>query len=455
MKSLKPFAAVIVVVAIMILVHPGLSRAQEGDNAERLRQLEQEMEHMRQELDKLKTAHLESPLTLPERLHLKFQGSVTIRYDLTSVDDPEELLLDGTENGFRTRVRFGVVFQPDGPVNAGIRLTTGEDPNPTSPFIPMGDIFRSESWSIDRFYIDLRPGKFFDKRPFAEHRLQATFLAGKYQNPFWSGSRGAWRSEIIWDTDVQPAGVSLKLAMPKLTSAVGLESTTSYYIIEEVRDFRFEGLTGDTFMVATQLKADIPFATFAFAYYTYQHLNAGLRAPVVDPGSAFVLPGQSAFLLRPGLQRTNNTITLGQNAQGFVSETFNVIDFAGQLYFPLPLPALNPEIWLHGEYLNNLSVDTDDQGFSITLGLRGGGQGSILAPFNLWFTYRNVDNDATLGTFADSDLCAGTGCKGFEFGINYHFHRNFLAQIVVVDFDGFPDKDNHVTRAFFDLVAHF
>ena len=70
-------------------------------------------------------------------------------------------------------------------------------------------------------------------------------------------------------------------------------------------------------------------------------------------------------------------------------------------------------------------------------------------------TYRDVDNDATLGTFADSDLCAGTGCKGFEFGANYRFHPNFLFQIVHVNFDGFPDKDNDVKRTFFDLVANF
>ena len=161
------------------------------------------------------------------------------------------------------------------------------------------------------------------------------------------------------------------------------------------------------------------------------------------------------MLLRPGRQRTNNRITFGPGAVGFVEDDFKVINLAGQIYYPIPLPSLAPEIWLYGDYVTNLSVDDNDEGFGVTIGLRGGGKGKVLAPFNLWFTYRDVDNDATLATFADSDLCAGTGCKGIELGFNYRFHRNFLFQTVVVDFEGFPDKDNEVTRVFFDLVANF
>lgn len=454
MRPLQAFAGAMVVV-LMIGGQMALSQAQQSDE-ERFRQLEEELGKIRQELADVKKEPKGTLANFFETFPIKFRASITVRYDLTNVEDEEDLRLDSDQDGFRTRDRFSVTFEPDGPVQAGIRLTTGEDPNPTSPFIRMGDLFRSKSFQIDRFYIHLRPWQFFDKRPFAEHPFQVSLIAGKMPNPFWSGSRGGWRSEIIWDTDVQPEGIALKLRMPKLLPFLGLESTTSYFIINELTDLRFEGLTGDTYLVMTQLKAEVPYATMAFTFYDYQRLNAGLRAPSFDPTSgAFVEPGQPAVLLRPGLQRTNNRITFGPGAIGFVKDDFQVVNLAAQAYFPIPWPALAPEIWLYGDYVNNLGVDQDDDGFGITIGLRGGGKGSVLAPFNLWFTYRDVDNDATLGTFADSDLGAGTGVKGFEFGVNYRFHRNFLFQIVVVDFKGYPDKDNEVTRAFFDLVANF
>ena len=472
MKPLAAFAGV-ALVGLMLVVQTSLCEAQQGDG-ERLQQLEKELKDIQQELDRVKQDRKEieelqkeleavkqermmSPAELLDKLHIKLGASITVRYDITHIEDQEDLRLDDNENGFRTRDRFSVDFIPDGPVQAGLRLTTGEDPNPTSPFIRMGDLFQSESFQLDRFYINLRPVQFFDERPFDEQPLQVSFLAGKFENPYWSGSRGAWRSEIIWDTDVQPEGVALKLSMPRLLPYLGLTSTTSYFIIEELNDLQFQGLTGDTYLVMTQLKADVPYAMFSFTYYDYQRLNAGLRSPSFDPASGADLePGQPAVLLRSGLQRTNNTrLYGGAGAIGFLDDDFQVINFAAQLYYPIPWPALAPEIWFYGDYVKNLSVDNDNNGFGVTIGFRGGGKGKVLAPFNLWFTYRDVDNDATLGTYADSDLCAGTGCKGFEFGANYRFTRNFLFQIVVVDFKGFPDKENDVTRAFFDLVTNF
>jgi hypothetical protein len=90
------------------------------------------------------------------------------------------------------------------------------------------------------------------------------------------------------------------------------------------------------------------------------------------------------------------------------------------------------------------------------VGLRGGGnEGGWLNPFTLWFTYRNVDADATLATFADSDLGGGTSYRGFEAGMNYRLHKHLLIQISGYSFDAFPNKDNYWRRIFFDLVANF
>ena len=454
MKLLQAVAGVVVAVLLVYgQTTPG--RAQESD-AERLRQLEQELERMREDLDIIRREQVNMPI-LP-KFPIVFGASITIRYDLTDVEDTTDLRLDEDRNGFRTRDRFSAEFRPDGPVNAGLRISTGENPNPTSPFIRMGDLFRSKSFNLDQFYIIVRPIKFFDPRPLDQQPVDFSFQVGKIPQPFWRADIGTWHSEIIWDDDVSPEGAALQFRAHNLLPFLKLEATGGYFIVEEVDDFRFSGLTGDTYLVAGQLKAEVGPAALGFAFYSYERLNSGLRSPSFDPTTgAFLQPGQTAFLLRDELQRTNNQITFGPGALGFVEDDFQIINVTGLVHVSLPfLPDIGPEVFLAGDYVNNLSVDEDEDGYSITLGLRGGGQeGGRLNPFALWFTYRDVDNDATLATFADSDLGGGTGYKGFEAGMNYRLHKHLLVQITGYSYDGFPDKDNYWRRVFFDLVANF
>jgi Putative porin len=454
MKLLQAVAAV--VVAVLLIYGQAIPIWAQESDPERLRRLEQELERMREELDVIRREQVNMPI-LP-KFPVVFGANITIRYDLTDVEDPTDLRLDEDRNGFRTRDRFSAEFRPDGPVNAGLRISTGEDPNPASPFIRMGDLFQSQPFNLDQFYIIVRPIKFFDTRPLDQQPVDLSFQVGKIPQPFWRADIGTWHSEIVWDDDVSPTGAALQFRLQNLVPFFKLEATGGYFIVQEVDDFRFAGLTGDTYLVAGQLKAEVGPAALGFAFYNYEDLNAGLRSPSFDPTTgAFVQPGQSAFLLRDGLQRTNNRITFGPEALGFVDDNFQIINATALVHLPLPfLPDIAPEVFLAGDYVNNLSVDEDDDGFSVTIGLRGGGQeGGFLNPFTLWFTYRNVDNDATLATFADSDLGAGTGYEGFEAGVNYRLHKNLLVQITGYSFDGFPDKDNYWRRVFFDLVANF
>ena len=66
-----------------------------------------------------------------------------------------------------------------------------------------------------------------------------------------------------------------------------------------------------------------------------------------------------------------------------------------------------------------------------------------------------MDADAALATFADSDLGAGTGYKGYELGANYKIQPDLIIQLSYFDFDGSPRKDNGVTRTFLDLIITF
>jgi hypothetical protein len=457
---------------VLIPMSP-VSAQQERANADRIRELEQQLEKIRTELEVLRTEQqrqqqqlaVTPPPREPEpKLPLRIGGSVTFRFDSTEVEDQTDLLQDEDEtNGLRARVRLSVDYNVDGAAGAGIRLSTGEDPNPTSPFIVLGNSFRSSDINLDQYYIITRPVKFFESvRQALEPIQDLSLTVGKMPLPFWRGDRGTWRSEIIWDDDISPPGVALKFPIPTGLFFLQLENTFGYFVVNEVSNTRFSGLTDDTYLIANQFKLRADPVTLAFAIYDYQNLNAGLRAPSFDPSSgAFLTTGTSARLIGGGLQTTNNRINFGPGADGFVEEEFTILNFIGQAYLPVPGRWVAPlgldylEPWVAGDWVKNTKVDRNDEGSSITVGLRGAPKNRLLGPFNIWFTYRDVDADATLSAFTDSDLGAGTAYNGYEFGVNYKILPDLMLAFSYFDFEGFPKKDNQVRRWFLDLVFTF
>jgi predicted porin len=83
------------------------------------------------------------------------------------------------------------------------------------------------------------------------------------------------------------------------------------------------------------------------------------------------------------------------------------------------------EIFTMGQFAHNFSVGSENDGYGVTLGITGGDFKRKLHPFTLWGTYRLVEMDAALGTFADSDLGSGTDVKGWEVTVDYKVTRNF------------------------------
>lgn len=384
---------------------------------------------------------------------LKFSASLTVRQDFTDVNDQNDLLIgDDRIDGLRSRIRFGIdSARPDSIVGGGIRFSTGETPNPASPFIRFGDALRPSSFNVDRYYLTVKPLK---------NRERLVFTAGKMPLSLYRPGAGTWRSELIWDDDVSPAGASLHALLHKGGSAerpVRVENDAVYFVFEDITNARFTGFTGTSYMAGDQLKLVAPHLELAGGYFYYTNLNVGLRAPNFTPGSgAFLLPGTSSLLRGTGLQRTNNAVNYGPGADGFVKDDFKIWNAAGTVRFnPIGDRFGKLEVFVAGDYTHNSSVRIDKDGYSVTLGLTGGGWSGGLHPYTFHGTWRDVDADAVLATFADSDLGAGTSYKGFEVGGNYRVARNLLALFQYFNFDGFPRKDEKVHRLFLDLIWDF
>jgi putative porin len=378
-------------------------------------------------------------------LPITFGASVTLRSDTIDMADQS----NDRDHAMRARIRLGAEYrEPDAPVNGGLRLSAGETPNPAGSFPRLGNALRPEAFGLDQFYVSVRP--FEDREAFAA-------TVGKVPLPFWRGDRGTYRSQMIWDHDISPVGAVLKNIFYKRREKereYRLENTLAFFVLEDLPDAG-GGLAGKTSLVADQVRFQAPHVGLAFAYYGYDNLNVGLRSPGED---ALRSPGTSAFLLRPGFQLTNNRINYGPGADGFVRDEFRIWNALGEVDFALPFVRGRgrPQVFLLADYAHNTSVPDDGDGYYLTAGLYGGGwSGTGVHPWGAHFAWADVDADAALATFANSDLGGGTNYRGWEVSANYRYTRNLLFVATYFDYRGHPNKGNVVKRLYLDVLWDF
>jgi hypothetical protein len=384
-------------------------------------------------------------------LPIRMYANVNLRQDYQRPQDKADLLLDPNQNdGLLTRLRFGMEFRDaKAAVSGGIRVSAGETPNPAAPFTRLGDAFRPVTFGLDQFYVDVRPFK---------NKERVWFTFGKMTLPFWRGDRGTARAEMTWDDDISPVGGVVNLNLyHNDDKTVSLDNVGGYFIVEWFRQDRFAGLVGDTWLVADQVRLKVHRVAVAGSFYHYENLNSGARAPSFVPGSsATIAPGTNAFLLRPGFQRTNTEITLGPGAFGFRDNRFRIVDLLAQGSLPVGVPWLGrSEVFALGQLAHNFSVDGENNGWGATLGITGGAYTRRVHPFTLWGTYRKVEADAALGTFADSDLGSGTDVKGFEISADYRITRNLLPYVSYFRQKIAPVRSTSNNRWFFGISWDF
>jgi hypothetical protein len=384
---------------------------------------------------------------------IRFFGNVHLREDWSSFEDKADLLLDGNRvDGLLVRLRFGAEFKDaSAPVSGAVRVSAGETPNPASPFSRLGDAFRPVTFGLDQFYVNVRP--FQNKE-----KVYGTF--GKMPQPFWRGDKGVIRTEMTWDDDISPVGGVIEWQLYKKVDGekkTTIENTAGYFIVEWFRQNRFAGLVGDTSLWADQLRVKVDRVQLAGAYYHWQNINSGARAPSYIPGSAAVLyPGTSAFLLRPGLQVTNAELDLGSGSYGFRENEFDIFEGTGQGSLPVKFPLLGKgEIVVLAQYARNFSVDTERDGYGISLGIVGGSPKGKLKPFSLHGTWRDVKADAAIGAFADSDIGGGTDVQGWEITGDYKIHKTLSLTASHFHYEGAPHQSTTVRRTFLGMIWDF
>lgn len=313
--------------------------------------------------------------------NVKIKGDLRYRHEVLDKDD------DAVDARHRQRIRSRVAIE--GKVSDAtkvvIGLATGSD-DPVSTNVTLGDFFTTKNFGLDLAYLTISPVQFDF----------ATLVGGKMKNPFITPGH----SELQWDVDLNPEGGALILEheLDNLTlSAVG-----SGLWIEE------RSKLDDSWIGAGQASARFHFnekqssVMVGGGYFDYQNIEGG---PLFyDADDSF-----------------GNSFVAGE----FGGETVDVyaIDYnIAEVFAEVAHRVGEVPVVLFGDYVNNLEADSLEAGWLV-----GVLAGKIKDPGSWAFRYiyRELDADAVVGAFADSDFReGGTNAKGHEIGAGYQLARN-------------------------------
>jgi len=272
----------------------------------------------------------------------------------------------------RIRARFGVTADITDKVRVGLQLATGND-DPVSANQTLDTGFNRKSFGVDRAFFTWAATK------------DLTFTGGKMANPFFRPGN----HHLIYDGDLNPEGLALRYGRGNwFVNYAGMW-------VEERAAADDSILLGGQFGYRRTLDSGLR-VTAGASYYDY--LETQGQTPFWDGAAA------------------GNRLT----PAGRYLNDFNLTEVFGELGFK----AGEHPITLFADYVTNSEATDQDTGFA--LGASFGeavGQGT----WRFGYAYQDLEADAVIGTFTDSDFAGGgTDGKGHVVDFNYAFRNRLV-----------------------------
>ena len=289
---------------------------------------------------------------------------------------------------WRLRARFGAEAEVTEDLSIHLRFASGGS-SPVSTNQTLDGGFSSKGLYLDRAYLDWSPVAYEG----------VSVWAGKMKQPLVT------TSNLIWDSDVTPEGIALKLEH-ELDFAT-LYANAAVFMAEE------RSSDDDTYLWGLQLAAeagdDISIKG-GTTYYIWNNIeDFGL---LVEEDDSF----------------GNSTIV---NADGDLAyaEDFGTLELFTHLKSEVGIPA---QVFI--SWITNTEASGDEDngliaGFKLWKAKKPG-------TFEIGYDYRDLEADAIIGAFTDSDSCGGgTDCEGhrlkgkyqldknLQFGLTYFFNK--------------------------------
>jgi hypothetical protein len=367
-----------------------------GAKADEISDLKQQLLILQQRIEQLETAQQNQETLLKEKIARAVENSPSFqipetlkwvekvkltadfRYRYEWIDQ------EGSENRNRNRIRarIGILGQVTDDLQVGFRLATSEaiasgNGDPISTNQTLDDAFSKKSIWLDLAYFKWSPaGTGFN------------VFGGKMENPFYR----VGGNQLIFDSDLTPEGVAVQYSR-RLTDHDEFFANAGGFWVNEVNGDADTSLWG----IQGGLKhtfADKSVLTGGASYYAYGNLEG------------------SGPLIGAGFQGNSN-------AGGFYTSDYKIAEVFSEYAFKLG----DRPTAVYGTYVKNTAAATsDDTGWLI-----GGKYGKCKDPgsWELSYDYRDLEADAVLGAFSDSDFAGGgTNGKGHRFGYTYQLAKN-------------------------------
>jgi hypothetical protein len=334
--------------------------------------------------------HAQSPAEPPKAAtswadKVTVKGDVRLRY--------EEIDEEGKDNRerWRIRARLGAVAKASSEVDAAIQFTTTEKNDSVS-----GNQTLTDSYSRKDAYLDLA---YLDYHPEALEGLR--LVGGKMENPFYRVA------DLVFDNDLNPEGVALKYKADG-ESLVAWALGTYLPTVERAAD-------DDTSLLGAQVGATLKNEeakqafTVGASFYTYDNIE-GMGVLGNDPTTG---RGNSVEKVTDEEGTVTSATYLGEYNlyEGFIEANVDV---------GIPLRG-------YGNYVMNNDAFDEDTGYLVGLTL---GKAKDPNTFEFDYNYRELENDAVVGAFSDSDsFGGGTDGEGHRFSLGYQITKGLKGNV--------------------------
>ena len=334
----------------------------------------------------------------PDKPRVTFQWDALARYDDTyHLRRPPPFYNEVERGRFEFRPEVGVLFSDR--FRVAVRAVGDFGTDHDSENDVNFDNYRSRGATLERWYLEARPGQF-------------TIRAGSFGMPLVS-------TEMLWDRDIQSPGVAAEWQIPAGTSTITL-AAAGFYGPQRQGDRTRIAAGQAVWRVGDPLRFSVDLAA------SYWHF---------DPHD-----------LKPAYIRQNASITAG-GTRDYLSR-FQILD--GILRFRFPAGPVPVTVSLDA-VVNTSAATPEKSAFegSITFG-RVGRRGD----WRFFYTFQYVERDALLGAYNTDD---------WWFHSWYRGHRAALAYTILPDVyvqgSGVVQKrldlKNSLNRVMVDLVKLF
>ncbi|MGF6518177.1 putative membrane protein [Pseudomonas sp. BT76 TE3572] len=309
----------------------------------------------------------------------QFKGDVRFREETVHNDGVPN---NKDQDRQRIRARLGAYSEINPQVDTGIRIATGSNDDARSTNQDLNNYFDKKSIWLDQGYVDYHPDA-----------IKNLHLVGGKMPQQWVSM-----GDIIWDSDINPEGLAATYKYP-LGGSTELFGSAGHYTLKDNVDGEGVQFKHDLRLYAGQLGA-------RFAITDSMKMTLGGSIYAYDNDDSSACPTTGTVTAPCALAVNGNS----------PREEFNLYEGFGQLDFSnLPVP-----LSLYGQYVNNKDA-SNNQDTGWLAGVK-----SKIYGFAVDYNYRDVQRNAVVGAFTDSDFANGyTGSRGSKLKVSYELDKNF------------------------------